>query len=363
MANTDISGLLTGMAWAGDHDKEGIKRASAIQGSGVGSNLARGQAMRAPEQEQRLRQAAGGLFGVDTRTTAEQLREAMTKLDLTDPADLRKLVKLQQASGDTAGAAQTASKISALEAAQVQAGYAENQENRSATRALREKESFDLSKLDRDRQIVKDAATLKHRTDATTRQEKSLVLQQEAAAREKLRSEGALTDRDTRLAQEEGQRKLYETQARSEGRSELADAIKEGLPLTSAASILYAKTSTAAITSPKGAEKVALEKLLNSPDMQAAIPEIFQDNFWGEWGKTSDAADELIYYKVKEIRQRENNTITVDKAMLEAIKEIAKVLTPTPVKTPEQLAAEKKIVDDAKLAGGGSTNPINHETL
>ena len=91
--------------------------------------------------------------------------------------------------------------------------------------------------------------------------------------------------------------------------------------------------------------------------MQDAIPEIFQDNFWGEWGKTSDEADDLIFYKLKEIRQREGNNITVEKAMLEAIKEVAKVLTP-PAKglTPEQVAAQEASLNTGTVAPDGSTD-------
>lgn len=350
MARTDIAGLLTGMP-SGRADPLSMGGNSSQQRLAFGAQRAEG-----------LQRGVRGMMGGERNTPAEQLQMAMAQLDLSNPADLRKMAQIQQATGDIAGAAQTASKIQAMEQAKVQAVYAANQEARSALGVEQRTESFDLSKIDRDRQIIRDAATLKRQIATTTRQEKSLVLQEEAAAREKLRSEAALTDRDTKLAQEAGQRKLYEAQARSEGRKQLADAIKTGLPLTSAASILYTKTSTAAITAPTGAEKVAFEKLLASPAIQDAIPEIFQDNFWGEWGKTSDEADDLIFYKLKEIRQREGNKISVEKAMLEAIKEVAKVLTPTPTKTPEELAAEKKIVEDANLAGG-STNTIDHETL
>jgi hypothetical protein len=296
-------------------------------------------------------------MGGNSMTAGEQLQIAMASLDLSKPEDLRKMAQLQQATGDLAGAAQTASKITAMEQAKVAATYAANQEARSALGSEQRTESFKLGKEDRLKQETKDAALLKRQIAQQTRSERSLVLQEEASAREKKRSEAALTDRDTKLAQEEGLRTLYETQARAEGREELADAIKDGLSLSSVASILYTKTSTAAITSPKGAEKVAFEKLLASPAMQDAIPEIFQDNFWGEWGKTSDEADDLIFYKLKAIRQREGNNITVEDAMLEAIKEVAKVLTP-PAKglTPEEVAAQAESLNTDSVAPDGSTD-------
>jgi len=304
-----------------------------------------------------LQGAVGGLMGTGMAGAAspqEQIQiadlkaqERISKLATSEnPAEVREAAQLLQQRGDSAGAAMLLAQLRA----KVQDKYAANQEARSA-------ESFELGKVDRERQITKDAALLKRQKAQQTRQERSLVLQEEAAAREKLRSEAALTDRETKLAQEEGLRTLYETQARSEGREELADAIKDGLSLSSVASLLYTKTSTAAITAPKGAEKVAFEKLLASPAIEDAIPEIFQDNFWGEWGKTSDEADDLIFYKTKEIRQREGNTISVEDAMLEAIKEVAKVLTPTPEGlTPEEVAAQAASLNTGSLAPDGSTD-------
>ena len=345
MARTDIAGLLTGIP-SGRPDPMGMGGNASQQRLAFGAQRAEG-----------LQRGVRGMMGGDTMTPAEQLQIAMASLDLSKPEDLRKLAGIQQATGDLAGAAQTASKITAMEQAKIAATYAANQEARSALGSEQRTEAFKISKDDRLKQETKDAALLKRQIAQQTRSERSLVLQEEASAREKKRSEAALTDRDTKLAQEEGLRTLYETQARSEGREELADAIKDGLDLAAVGSILYTKTSTAAITAPKGAEKVAFEKLLASPAMQDAIPEIFQDNFWGEWGKTSDEADDLIFYKLKAIRQREGNNITVEDAMLEAIKEVAKVLTP-PAKglTPEEVAAQAASLNTGSVAPDGSTD-------
>jgi hypothetical protein len=56
--------------------------------------LARGQALRAPQREQMMRQGAGGLFGVDTRTAGQQVQEQLADLDVTTPAGQRQAVKL-----------------------------------------------------------------------------------------------------------------------------------------------------------------------------------------------------------------------------------------------------------------------------
>ena len=94
MAKVDITGLLTGLAGTPDLEREGIKRASAIQGQGVGSNLARSLALQAPQREQMMRQGAGGLFGVDTRTAGQQVQEQLGQLDITTPAGQQQAVQL-----------------------------------------------------------------------------------------------------------------------------------------------------------------------------------------------------------------------------------------------------------------------------
>ena len=94
MAKVDITGLLTGLAGTPDLEREGIKRASAIQGQGLGSNLARSLALQAPQREQMMRQGAGGLFGVDTRTAGQQVQEQLGQLDITKPAGQEQAVQL-----------------------------------------------------------------------------------------------------------------------------------------------------------------------------------------------------------------------------------------------------------------------------
>ena len=51
-------------------------------------------ALNMPRQAQQLRYAAGGLFGVDTRTPSEKLREAMKGIDPNNPQDLIRLASM-----------------------------------------------------------------------------------------------------------------------------------------------------------------------------------------------------------------------------------------------------------------------------
>jgi len=95
MARTDIAGLLTGIS------SGGIDPVTA--GSAEQQRLAFGA-----QRAQGVRRGLLGAMGKDASTPAEKLQMAMAQLDLSDPADLRKLAQIQQATGDLAGAAKTA---------------------------------------------------------------------------------------------------------------------------------------------------------------------------------------------------------------------------------------------------------------
>jgi hypothetical protein len=94
MARVSIEGLLTGLAGTPNLREEGITRASAIQGKGLGSNLARSLALQAPERQQMMRRGAGGLLGVDTRTAGEKVQEQLSSLDITTPQGQKQAVAL-----------------------------------------------------------------------------------------------------------------------------------------------------------------------------------------------------------------------------------------------------------------------------
>jgi hypothetical protein len=101
MARQDIAGLLTGISSTqqpvqpipGTPGFRGQFGAARAQGLGAGL----GRMMRGGEP-----------------SAQEQIQQAMGQLDLTKVDDLAKLARIQQARGDLAGAAQTASKIEAI---------------------------------------------------------------------------------------------------------------------------------------------------------------------------------------------------------------------------------------------------------
>jgi hypothetical protein len=331
----DIAGMLTGVSNQPVNPNLSVQQQQLAMGANATNMMQGGM--------ESMRRSAGGSVPM-----AEQLAMAMSQLDLSNPADLAKLAKIQQATGDLAGAAQTASKINAMQQAKID-------ETRAVARESRASETFKLGKEDRDAGILKDAALLKRQTAQDTREEKRLALSEEAGAREKLRLEETLNEKEKANAIDDNLRSIYIAQAKSEGKDNLAAAIKDGLSLSAVPALLY-KTSTAQVVSPKGDEKNAYDEILQSPAMQAKITDVLDDEkffsfkTW-RFGKLTDKQEEAIFYKTKEIRQSMGNQITVEQAMVKAIEAITDLAT-APL-TPEQIEAAKKAAEaNAALNGG-----------
>ncbi|MGB1270367.1 MAG: hypothetical protein ACPG45_11585, partial [Flavobacteriaceae bacterium] len=101
MARQDIAGLLTGIS----STQQPVQPIPGTPGFRGQFGAARAQGLGA---------GIGGLMRGGAPSTQEQIQGAMSQLDLTNVDDLAKLARIQQARGDLAGAAQTASKIEAL---------------------------------------------------------------------------------------------------------------------------------------------------------------------------------------------------------------------------------------------------------
>lgn len=82
------------------------------------------------QQAQRLQGSLGSLARGGVPSPQARMGQALAGLDLNKPEDLAKLAKIQQGTGDLAGAAQTAAKIKALrsEEAQATAGTTQRQQ-------------------------------------------------------------------------------------------------------------------------------------------------------------------------------------------------------------------------------------------
>ena len=105
MAQLDLAGMLTGVSSQPIDPRLNMQQQQLALGANATSMMQGGM--------ESMRRSAGGAPPV-----AQQLQQAMSQLDLTKVADLRKLAKILQASGDMAGAAKVAAKIQAMQAAE-----------------------------------------------------------------------------------------------------------------------------------------------------------------------------------------------------------------------------------------------------
>jgi len=334
MARQDIAGLLTGIS-SGRPDP-----------MAMGSNSAQQRLAFGAQRGQNLQRGVRGMMGGNTMTNAEQLQMAMAQLDLSNPADLAKLAQIQQATGDLAGAAQTASKMKAMQQAKID-------ETRAVAREKRASETFTLGKEDRDAGKIRDAANEKRAIAQEKRQDRSLVLREEQAARQKIADGLTLSDRDKRLAEEESRRTMYENDALDKGKPKLAAYIKEGMPLATVERLLF-KTSTAKIDGLNKDERNAYKVILDTPVMQDLITKDLEEMedgsiFGFSLGKLSDKQEDAVLLKTKEIATREQ--ISIEEAMPKAIK----ILTglQKSALTPAQIEAAKKAAEaNAALNSG-----------
>ena len=307
MARTDLVGLLTGIGPSPiDPTTAMTPRQAALQ--------------RGAQYGQGFRRGVGALTGADTRTTGDLTQEAIQGLDFTKPEDLKVYAQIQLSTGDTAGAAQTATRIQALKQAEIEETRARAREKREEAMAsqreasaIRAQESHEFGKIDR-------MSENKRRELREARDSESFAMQ--VAATQK-----SLSDEEEKKAQLGILRSVYANDARSRGRVQLADRILAGLPMETANRLLYS-TSNAVVQPVTKSEKKAFETVLGTKYMQELIPKSFQESFewkgfWPqfEWGKTTDAMDDAIFLKTKEISQREK--IGIEEAMEQAIKLLA----------------------------------------
>jgi hypothetical protein len=302
MARTDIAGLLTGMP------------SSRPDPLGAGINSEQQRLAFGAQRAEGLQRGMRGLMGGDTMTPAEQLQMAMAQLDLSKPEDLRKLASVQQATGDLAGAAQTAARIQAMKQADIEETRAKARENRAVASELRALETYEIGKIDR-----LDDKERKKLSDSIAKEQLAMAKAREA--RQKAASEKALSDEVKLEAQQGELRTLYVNEAIDKGKPELAEKIRIGMDLATAGTLLT-KTSTAQIKPVTGDEKDAYDNILYTPAMQKLLPEALKKG-WRKVGPISDATENAIFLKTKEIATREQ--LSTEIAMVKAINALVKL--------------------------------------
>lgn len=104
----DLAGMLTGVSKQPIDPRLNMQQQQLALGANATKMMQGGM--------ESMRRSAGGEAPV-----AQQLQMAMSKLDLQNPDDLRKLISIQMATGDTVGAAKTASMLQAMKQAPLDA--------------------------------------------------------------------------------------------------------------------------------------------------------------------------------------------------------------------------------------------------
>lgn len=306
MARQDLVGLLTGV--------------QSTQQPISATNPQDWRMQFGQRQSEKMNQRLRGLTG--RMSTQEALGAGLSQLDLSTPEGLRTVAKLQQSTGNLAGAAQTAARIQAMKQAEIEEtrakareARAEAAESRAKLAEVRAQETYEIGKIDR-------LDTKKRQAMSDQRQAEELAMAQARELRASDAAKKALSDENRLLAQQGEYRAVLVQDALSKGRTDLAEKIKAGMDLATAGTLLT-KTSTAVIKPLKKDEKEAYDVILQTPAMQKLLPKALKKGW--HTGTLSDATENAIFLKTKEISTREQMEIQV--AMVKAIEILTQLQT------------------------------------
>mgnify|MGYP003629581724 FL=1 len=230
------------------------------------------------QQAQGVASGLGKIARGGAPSAQARMGQALAGLDLTKPQDLAKLAKIQQGTGDFAGAAQTAAKIEAMKQATVT-------EDRAARRMEITEETFQMNKAAKERDL--------DRADAV-------------------------------LAQQGVSRALFAAQARDNSNEPLAKAIETGgVSLERAGSILFG-SSNALVKPATPEETEAFDRILDTKTFKTKIEKL--KTGWVFKTLTEDTK-QAIYFKAKELMAR--GKLTTEEALTQAISAVEALDLPT----------------------------------
>ena len=230
------------------------------------------------QQAQRLQGSLGSLARGGAPSSQARMGQALAGLNLNKPEDLAKLAKIQQGTGDFAGAAKTAAQIEAMKQATVT-------EDRAA---------------------------------------RSMEIAEETFQMKKAASERTLDQADAVLAQQGVSRAIFAAQARDNGNEPLARAIETGsVSLERAGSILFG-SSNALVKPATPEEAEAFDRILETKEFKDKL-EGFDEGFWWFSDKNVISSDtkKAIYFKAKELMAR--GKMSTEEALTQAIESVAQL--------------------------------------
>ena len=207
-------------------------------------------ALNAPQQQQQLRYAAGGLFGIDTRTGSEKLREAMKGVDPNNPQDLIRLASM-------------ADSIDPAKAVQIRQSAAQLTKQQRDEKEARERKLVEQQQADTTFAMNRATALEALTSDVTAREE--VGQQREANA--------ALVDSSTVLSEtEQANYKQLINSGAFDGKQ--ADLLK----ITNPSPLIFGNNAIVRDKDGKWTSVVAPADVLNKAGLQAAAKLRFKDS-------------------------------------------------------------------------------------
>lgn len=292
------------------------------------------------QQAQRLQGSLGSVARGGAPSSQARMQQALSGLDLTKPEGLAKLAKIQQGTGDFAGAAQTAARIEAMRVAAI-----------NEKRDVRRDELAEAQ----EKRLV-DAAAQKISKDAVERQRQKTADAQ-AASREKRAAEKYAIDKknaEETLTKEEEEatknaelRVLYIQTAKDRNMPELAEALKsEAFPISTATNLLHGSDSLSQAKAPSQAEANAMNAIMMSPAFKENIKGLPEEFFGSELKLDTRRA---IFYNAKEL-MRKDRDLSIKDALVGAIDSVKKLYNMKDT-SPDESPAGTPVVDDDPHSG------------
>jgi hypothetical protein len=218
----------------------------------------------APKQASSLRKAAGSLFGVDTSTSKERLKQALTSLDLSNEVDQKKAVELVRAQNPAAALTlqqqfKTSREASATNAAQTVT--AEANRVRAAASQLQAKTAESLVPVEIQRANTQEflSTVQADEADLANRTEENLTGWRASQLENRIR-ELDIREEENRIRESIAQTNAGDLDSRAA--AAVREATKEGRVLRdkAAASLSIANQFTSLENIPAGAPALVAEK-------------------------------------------------------------------------------------------------------
>ena len=278
------------------------------------------------QQAQRLQGSLGSVARGGAPSSQARMQQALSGLDLTKPEGLAKLAKIQQGTGDFAGAAQTAARIEAMRVAAI------NEERNVRRDELAESQEARLVDSAA-RQVAKAAVDALRQQTSDKQAARRAEITEEKYALELVKNKETLTKEEQEKTDNAELRTLYIQTAKDRGMPDLAEALKlEGFPLSRAENLLHGSTQLSQAKAPSDDEAAAMNAFLTSPAFAENIKGL--PTKWYDSDAIKPDTKRAIFYNAKELMRKDRN-LSVEDALVGALDSVKKLYNIVDAPTPE----------------------------